>query len=70
MKALSHANCSQTRNVVETIEFYELDAMFIFTVTMGVTAFIMAYEILAIAIKAWAAKKETAPQLPPFQFPA
>ncbi|PIG85786.1 integral membrane protein [Aspergillus arachidicola] len=59
-----------TRNVVDAIEFYELDAMFIFTVGMGVTAFIMACEILAIAIKAWATKKETRPQLPPFQFPA
>lgn len=56
--------------MVNAIEFYELDAMFIFTVAMGVTAFIMACVILAIAIKAWAAKKETRPQLPPFQFPA
>lgn len=51
------------------MEYYDLDAMFTFTVGMGVTAFIMACEILAIALKAWAVKKESR-QLPPFQFPA
>ncbi|KAF7115809.1 hypothetical protein CNMCM5793_003449 [Aspergillus hiratsukae] len=59
-----------TRNVVDSMEYYDLDAMFTFTVGMGVTAFIMACEILAIALKAWAVKKESRPQLPPFQFPA
>ncbi|OQE17785.1 hypothetical protein PENFLA_c023G03098 [Penicillium flavigenum] len=46
-----------TRNVIEAMEYYELDAMFTFTVGLGFSAFIMAYEILAIAIKAWAAKR-------------
>ncbi|GFF31084.1 uncharacterized membrane protein C3B8.06 [Aspergillus udagawae] len=59
-----------TRNVVDSMEYYNLDAMFTFTVGMGVTAFIMACEILSIALKAWAVKKESRPQLPPFQFPA
>ncbi|KAE8150429.1 hypothetical protein BDV25DRAFT_172169 [Aspergillus avenaceus] len=59
-----------TRNVVDAMDYYELDAMFTFTVAMGVTAFIMAYETLTIAVKAWAVKKESRPQLPPFQFPA
>ncbi|KAL5355182.1 hypothetical protein BJX96DRAFT_3256 [Aspergillus floccosus] len=59
-----------TRNVVEAIEYYNLDAMFTFTVSMGFTAFIMALEILAVAIKAWAVKKESRPQLAPYQFPA
>lgn len=45
------------------MEFYELDAMFTFTVGMGVTAFIMACEILAIALKAWAVKREQRPRL-------
>ncbi|KAJ6189798.1 hypothetical protein N7519_004706 [Penicillium mononematosum] len=46
-----------TRNVIEAMEYYELDAMFTFTVGLGFSAFIMAYEILAIAIKAWAVKR-------------
>ncbi|KAJ5570621.1 uncharacterized protein N7459_010051 [Penicillium hispanicum] len=56
-----------TRNVIEAMEFYELDAMFTFTVGMGFTAFIMALEILAIALKAWAVKREQ-PQLS-YRFP-
>ncbi|CAG8905816.1 unnamed protein product [Penicillium egyptiacum] len=46
-----------TRNVIEAMEYYKLDAMFTFTVGLGFSAFIMAYEILAIAIKAWAVKR-------------
>ncbi|KAJ6162723.1 hypothetical protein N7497_002702 [Penicillium chrysogenum] len=46
-----------TRNVIEAMEYYELDAMFTFTVGLGFSAFIMAYEILTIAIKAWAVKR-------------
>ncbi|KAL4742966.1 hypothetical protein BDV11DRAFT_216175 [Aspergillus similis] len=48
------------RDVIESMEFYELDAMFIFTVVMGFTAFIMSLVILAIALKAWAVKRERA----------
>ncbi|KAJ5082906.1 hypothetical protein N7532_011949 [Penicillium argentinense] len=57
-----------TRNVIEAMEYYELDAMFTFTVGLGFTAFIMALEILAIALKAWAVKREHPPQLT-YQFP-
>ena len=56
--------------MIDVLEEYDLDAMFVFTVTMGLTAFIMACEILCIAIKAWAVKRESRPALPPFQFPA
>lgn len=52
------------------MEYYELDAMFTFTVSMGLTAFIMACEILVIALKAWAVKRESRPQIPAYQFPA
>lgn len=45
------------------MEFYDIDAMFTFTVGMGFTAFIMALEFLAIALKAWAIKREQRPQL-------
>ncbi|KAJ6170979.1 hypothetical protein N7470_000046 [Penicillium chermesinum] len=57
-----------TRNVIEAMEYYELDAMFTFTVGMGFTAFIMALEVLAIALKAWAVKREHRPQLT-YRFP-
>lgn len=46
------------------MEYYELDAMFTFTVGLGFSAFIMAYEVLAIAIKAWAVRR----QRPSFRF--
>ncbi|CAI7607643.1 unnamed protein product [Penicillium pancosmium] len=52
-----------TRNIIEAMEYYEVDAMFTFTVGLGFTAFIMALEILAIALKAWALKREQPPQL-------
>lgn len=55
---------------MKAIEFYELDAMFSFTVDVGFTAFVMACVILSIALKAWAVKRESKPQIPPFQFPA
>jgi hypothetical protein len=48
---------------------YDLDAMFTFTVGMGFTAFVMACEVLAIAIKAWAAKRQM-PRRAPFRLPA
>jgi cbb3-type cytochrome oxidase subunit 3 len=52
------------------MEFYELDAMFTFTVGMGFTAFIMSLVILNIAIKAWAVKREQRSQLnESFRFP-
>ncbi|KAF7713651.1 Uncharacterized protein PECH_001124 [Penicillium ucsense] len=57
-----------TRNVIEAMEYYDVDAMFTFTVGMGFTAFIMALEILSIALKAWAVKREHRPQLG-FHFP-
>ncbi|OJJ08843.1 hypothetical protein ASPVEDRAFT_145055 [Aspergillus versicolor CBS 583.65] len=44
-------------DVVEAMEFYEVDAMFAFTVGMGFTAFIMSLVVLAIAIKAWAVRR-------------
>ncbi|KAL4917395.1 hypothetical protein BDW62DRAFT_218208, partial [Aspergillus aurantiobrunneus] len=46
------------RDVIETMEFYDLDAMFTFTVGMGFTAFIMSLVVLVIAIKAWAVRRE------------
>jgi hypothetical protein len=42
--------------------------MFIFNIAVGFTCFIMAWEFIVIAIKAWAAQKDissTAPQVTP-----
>lgn len=49
---------ASSRDVVETMEYNGLDAMFGFTVTMGVTALLMAWVVLLLAIKGWAARKE------------
>ncbi|KAL4786498.1 hypothetical protein BJX76DRAFT_365579 [Aspergillus varians] len=46
--------------VIEAMEFYELDPMFTFTVGMGFTAFIMSLVVTTMAIKAWAVKRERA----------
>jgi len=40
------------------MEHYDLNAMFAFTVTMGFTAFLMAWEIIILAIKGWAVRRE------------
>lgn len=37
---------------------YELDAMFMYTVTMGLVGLLMAWTIVLIAIKGWAVRKE------------
>lgn len=37
---------------------YDLDAMFMFTVTMGMVGLIMAWEVLVLALKGWATRKE------------
>jgi hypothetical protein len=49
--------CS-SRDVIRAMEWNGLDAMFGFTVTMGLTALIMAWEVVLIAIKGWAVRKE------------
>lgn len=49
---------ASTKDVIHYMEEYNLMAMFIFTVTMGFTAFLMAYEILVIALKGWAVRRE------------
>lgn len=48
---------ASNKNTVAAMEHYDLDAMFIFTVTMGFTAFLMAWTILVLALKGWAARR-------------
>jgi hypothetical protein len=40
------------------MELNDIDAMFVFTVAMGLVTFLMAWVILVIAIKGWAFRKE------------
>ncbi|KAI2483278.1 hypothetical protein Ptr902_05595 [Pyrenophora tritici-repentis] len=47
------------KDTVAALESYNLDAMFIFTVVMGVTALLMAWTTVLIAIKGWALRKES-----------
>ena len=49
---------SSNSDFVTGMEMYDLDAMFLFTVIMGFTAFLMAWEIIVLAIKGWAVRRE------------
>jgi hypothetical protein len=50
------------KDTVAVLEGYGLDAMFTFTVTMGLTALLMAWTTVVIAIKGWATRKESRSQ--------
>lgn len=49
---------ASAHDTVYSMELYDLDAMFVFTVAMGLITFLMAWIILVIAIKGWAVRKE------------
>jgi hypothetical protein len=49
---------ASTKDIVHWMEEENLMGMFTFTVAMGLTAFIMAYEILVLSLKGWAARRE------------
>lgn len=51
-------NCLQAGDTVQGMAHYDLDAMFIFTVTMGLVGLLMAWEIIVLAIKGWAIRRE------------
>lgn len=65
------ANFLQTKDVITAMEHYDLHAMFVLTVGMGLTAFAMAWEIALISLKAWASKRAAipAPIKQNFRFP-
>ena len=48
------------RDTVSSIEANGLDAMTIFTVTMGLSAAILAWEVVLFTLKGWAVRKERA----------
>ncbi|CCF37488.1 hypothetical protein CH063_08802 [Colletotrichum higginsianum] len=45
-------------DTIQGMEHYNLDAMFMYTVTMGLVGLLMAWEIIVLAIKGWAVRKE------------
>lgn len=49
---------ASARDLTEAMEANGLDAMFIFTVSMGVITFLMAWIIVVVAIKGWAVRRE------------
>ncbi|CZR57527.1 related to YTP1 [Phialocephala subalpina] len=49
---------SSARDTVEAMEAHNLDAMFMFTISMGVITFLMAWIIAVIAIKGVAVRRE------------
>ncbi|GAM42685.1 hypothetical protein TCE0_044r16897 [Talaromyces pinophilus] len=48
---------SSAKNIMDVMDRYDLDAMFTFNVALGLSCFIMAYEIIVLVIKAWAVKE-------------
>ena len=54
---------ASNKDTVAAMEYYDLNAMFAFTVTMGLTAFIMAWTILVFAAKGWATRRNQRSQL-------
>jgi len=61
---------ASARDCTMSMEAYGLDSMFVFTVTMGVVTFLMAWIILAIALKGWAVRKEEKKQNGGFAYQA
>ena len=49
---------ASNKDTVAAMEAYDLNAMFVFTIVMGWTAFMMAWTILVLAIKGWGTPKE------------
>ena len=47
-----------TKDIIRIMDERNLMAMFIFTVMMGLTAFIMAWEVIVLALKGWAVRRE------------
>ena len=50
---------ASTKDIVHIMEEQKLVAMFVFTVCMGFTAFLMAFEIVVLAVKGWATRRES-----------
>lgn len=49
---------ASNRDTVAALEQYNLDAMFILTITIGLTALLMAWAAVVVALKGWAYRRE------------
>ncbi|KAK7426326.1 hypothetical protein QQZ08_007227 [Neonectria magnoliae] len=49
---------ASAEDTVKGMIHYDLDAMFMYTVTMGLVGLLMAWEVIVIAIKGWAVRSE------------
>ncbi len=56
---------ASTKDIIHYIESADLMAMFVFTVTMGLTAFIMSFEVVVLSLKGWALRREQRAGPPP-----
>ncbi|KAI1483768.1 hypothetical protein F4774DRAFT_103452 [Daldinia eschscholtzii] len=54
---------ASANDTVEGMIHYDLDAMFFYTVTMGLVGLIMAWEVILLALKGWAVRKESSRSL-------
>ncbi|KAF7544255.1 hypothetical protein G7Z17_g10099 [Cylindrodendrum hubeiense] len=45
-------------DTVQGMIHYDLDAMFMYTITMGLVGLLMAWEVIVLAIKGWAVRRE------------
>ena len=54
---------ASNKDTVAAMEKHDLDAMFIFTLTMGFTAFLMAWTMVVLAVKGWAVRRQQPPLL-------
>lgn len=52
------ADPEQSSDTVEGMIHYDLDAMFMYTVTMGLVGLLMAWIVIVLAIKGWAVRLE------------
>ncbi|KAL8840238.1 MAG: hypothetical protein Q9170_001445 [Blastenia crenularia] len=48
---------ASNKDTVAALERHDLNAMFLFAVTVGWTAFLMAWQIIVLAIKGWAVRR-------------
>ncbi|KAK6852051.1 hypothetical protein PG995_012176 [Apiospora arundinis] len=53
--------CASSSDTVSGMVHYDLDEMFVYTVTMGCVGVLMAWEIVVLALKGWAVRKEKGP---------
>ena len=50
---------ASARDCVMSMQLYNLESMFVFTVAMGGVTFLMAWIILVVALKGWSVRRET-----------